>query len=93
MRLKDSLQREVGEGENKKNLEDHVVDTVIRKALKGDFQMIKLIWAYRDGKPPKWKGNDESNTEPHRRKGLRNDDGELERVMKLLAPKDKPAQS
>lgn len=89
--LMEALEKEVNVGKDKKKLDELLADKIVKMALDGDQRIIKLIWEYRDGKPPKYKGDE--NTEPHKRKGLRNDYAELDRVMKLFAPKDKPAQS
>lgn len=86
----EKIEEEVSVGGDRKKIVDLIADKVIKMALDGDFQMIKLIWAYRDGKPPKYKGDDDENTEPRKRKGLRNDDAEYERVERLFAPKDEP---
>lgn len=53
--VKKLLQKEVGEGENKKKLEELLIESVIKRALKGDTAMIKLIWEYSDGKPARQK--------------------------------------
>ena len=88
--LMDKLQQEISVGGDKKKIEDILADKIIKMALDGDQRMIKMIWEYRDGKPPKWKGDTE---ETPRRKGLRNDDAEYERVEKLFAPKDDDIKS
>lgn len=86
--LMEALEKEVNVGKGKKKLDELLADKIVKMALDGDQRIIKLIWEYRDGKPPKYKGDE--NTEPHQRKGLRNDDAELDRVMKLFGPKDEP---
>src|ERR1700722_6073190 len=60
--LMDKLQQEVSVGGDKKKLEDLLADKIVKMALDGDQRMIKMIWEYRDGKPPKWKGDGAENT-------------------------------
>lgn len=86
--LWEALQKEVGEGKNKKSLEEHLVDKILHKAvIKGDFSTIKLIWAYLDGKPPKNKEEQRANREP-RKEGLMVVTPEEEkRIEELFAPK------
>lgn len=55
--LSQKLMQYVGEGKNKTQLQDVLINRIIDKALKGDRKMIQLIWEYMDGKPPKWKGD------------------------------------
>jgi Family of unknown function (DUF5681) len=45
------LQKKVGDGKDKTTVMDLLIETIIKKALKGDHAMIKLIWEHCDGKP------------------------------------------
>jgi hypothetical protein len=87
--VKEALQKKTNNPEDRKILEEHLADVIIHKAtVKADFQMIKLIWAYLDGKPPKWRG---SSIVPDRK--VRVDEGDLERVIKLFESKDQKVKS
>jgi hypothetical protein len=81
--IKEALQRKVSDG---KSLEDHLVDTIIHKAVvKGDFSTIKLLWAYLDGKPQK---NIVENSTP-RTYGMKVvTEEEDRRIETLFTPKD-----
>lgn len=56
------LQQTVGEGKDRKTIEKLLVERIIQLALKGDSRMIKMIWEYRDGKPPPYRGDGDSST-------------------------------
>lgn len=50
------LEREVGEGEDKTTMQTLLLEKILNKAIvKGDNAMIRLIWEYLDGKPPRQK--------------------------------------
>lgn len=68
---------------NDKTIADALVEKIIKMALDGDQQMIKLIWEYRDGKPPKYRGNPEPERPPKRKLS----EEEIKRVDELFAPK------
>lgn len=53
--LKMLLKRKVATGEGFTTLEQAFVDTIIKKAMRGDTKMIRLIWETVDGKPPRQK--------------------------------------
>lgn len=53
--VKKLLKKEIGEGKNKKKIEELLIESILKKALKGDIAMIKLIWEYSDGKPARQK--------------------------------------
>ena len=69
-----------------KTIADALVEKIIKMALDGDQQMIKMIWEYMDGKPPKYRGNPESERPPKRRLS----EEEIKRVDDLFAPKPWP---
>lgn len=80
------LEQQVGEGKNRKTLEKLLVERIIQLALKGDRQMIKMIWEYRDGKPGPYKGDDmEEKPKRSKRTSL---DSENERIDAIFAPRD-----
>lgn len=49
--IMEMLNREISDGENKTTVKELLVEVIIKKALKGDHAMIKLIWEHCDGKP------------------------------------------
>lgn len=86
------LQQQVGEGKNRKTLEKLLVERIIQLALKGDRQMIKMIWEYRDGKPGPYKGDgdEEKPKKANKRASL---DSENERIDAIFAPRDQEIKS
>ena len=71
-----------------KTIADALVEKIIRMALDGDRQMIKLIWEHMDGKPPKWKGDPEpENMRPEKRELT---DEEKRKIDDMFAPKPWP---
>lgn len=78
------LQQTVGEGKDRKTIEKLMIERIVQMALKGDQQMIKMIWEYRDGKPPPYRGDGETARKTHKRKI---GDEEDERIDAIFAPK------
>lgn len=79
------LNRKINENSDK-TIADALVEKIIKMALDGDQQMIKMIWEYMDGKPPKYRGNPEPERPPKRRLS----EEEIKRVDDLFAPKPWP---
>lgn len=69
-----------------KTIADALVEKIIKMALDGDQRMIKLIWEYMDGKPPKWKGDPEPARAPKRELS----EEEIKRIDELFGPKPWP---
>lgn len=53
--LKEMLKRKVATNEGFTTLEKVFIDTIIKKAVRGDTKMIRLIWETVDGKPRRQK--------------------------------------
>jgi len=79
------LNRKIDESSGR-TIGDALAEKIIKMALGGDQQMIKMIWEYMDGKPPKYRGNLEPERPPKRRLS----EEEIKRVDDLFAPKPWP---
>ena len=71
-----------------RTIADVLVEKIIKMALAGDRQMIKMIWEHMDGKPPKWKGDREpENVRPEKRELT---EEEKKKIDDMFAPKPWP---
>jgi hypothetical protein len=53
--MKKLLKRKVMTGEGLTTIEKAFIETIIKKALRGDTKMIRIIWESIDGKPRRQK--------------------------------------
>ena len=83
--IEEVLNRKI-EGTVDRTIAHALVEKVIKMALNGDQQMIKLIWEYSDGKPPQAKREPEV-VRPAKRKLSQE---EIDRIDEIFAPKDWP---